>query len=97
MNTSELAALSRSYAFQRRVDYLMVKAAIAKLNAVTPPAEDILLGQRILDGAEPVERWTVAVLTNTTIAAGSHPGDGDTIVDNDLEFAVNSLWSAFVQ
>jgi hypothetical protein len=81
--------------FQDRVKYLMVKAAVAKLNAATPSNADILLGQRILDGGESVAQWALAVVTNATIAAGAHSVNGGTIVDSDLEFTVNSLWAAF--
>lgn len=95
MTQYQLAQMARHEALQRRIEYLMVKAALAKLNAQNPPQADILLGQRILKGQESVLAWALAALTNSTIAAGAHAEDGATIVDNDLEFAVNSLWSAF--
>lgn len=95
MTQYELAQLAKVTVFQDRIEYLMVKAALAKLNASNPPQADILLGQRILDGVEPVHRWTLAVLCNPTIAAGAHVADGSTITEGDLEFAVNSVWSAF--
>lgn len=98
MTQFELAQIAlRSEQFQMRVQYLMVKAAIAKLNAANPSSADVLLGQRILDGAEPVDKWALGALTNATIAAGAHAMDGSTIVDGDLEFAVNSLWDAFAK
>jgi hypothetical protein len=81
--------------FQRRITYLMVKAAIAKLNAATPTNADILLGQSILDGGQSALLWAYAALGNPSIMAGAHNDTGETIADNDLEFAVNSLWSAF--
>lgn len=80
-----------------RVQYLMVKAAVAKLNAANPSSADILLGQRILKGAEPLDQWCLGALTNPTIAAGAHAIDGSTIVEGDLEFSVNSLWDAFAR
>ena len=95
MTHSELAQMARNENFQRRIQYLMVKAALAKLNAETPSQADILLGQKILNGEEPLPIWTVAALTNPAIAAGAHALDGSTITDNDLEFSVNSLWAAF--
>jgi hypothetical protein len=73
----------------------MTKAALAKLNAQTPPQADIILGQRILDNAEPVQSWALAALANPSIAAGAHALDGSTIPESDLEFAVNSVWAAF--
>jgi hypothetical protein len=95
MTQTEIAQVALSGAFQRRIEYLMVKAAVAKLNAQTPPASDILLGQRILDGEERVQAWALAALTNPSIAAGAHDSDGTSILDADLEFAVNSTWAAF--
>jgi hypothetical protein len=90
----ELANIAENIDFQRRVRYLMVNAAVAQLNG-EPAAADILLGQRILKLQEPVYAWALAVVTNSTIAAGAHAADGATIVEGDLEFTVNSLWSAF--
>jgi hypothetical protein len=91
----QLSQIARHDAFRARVEYLMVKAAVAQLNAASPTEADKLLGQRILDGAEPTGQWALAALTNPTIAAGAHAEDGSTIVEGDLEFAINSLWSAF--
>jgi hypothetical protein len=73
----------------------MIKAALAKLNAANPPSPDILLGQRILDLAEPVLAWALGCVNNPSIAAGAHNATGSTITDSDLEFTVNSLWTAF--
>ncbi len=96
MTQYELAQMAlRSEQFRMRVQYLMVKAALAKLNAADPPAADVLLGQAILDGKESVDQWALAALTNPSIAAGAHADDGSTIQDADLEFSVNSLWAAF--
>jgi len=96
MTQYQLAQMAlRSEQLQMRVRYLMVKAALAKLNAETPSQADIILGQRILDGAESVDQWALAALTNPSIAAGAHADDGSTIQDVDLEFSVNSLWAAF--
>ena len=89
-----LVEIAENSDFQKRVNYLMVKAAIAQLND-TPESADILLGQRILDGTEPVLPWAVACVTNPTIAAGAHTDNGSSILDSDLEFTVNSFWTAF--
>lgn len=95
MTQYELAQMAlRSEALRMRVQYLMVKAALAKLAAETPSSADILLGQRVLKGEEPLDSWALGALTNPTIAAGAHQTDGSTITDGDLEFAVNSLWPA---
>lgn len=97
MTQFELSQIARSNDFKSRIEYLMVKAAVAKLNGEAPTAADILLGQRILKGQESVALWAVAAVTNASIAAGAHQLDGSTITDNDLEFTVNSLWSAFAK
>lgn len=95
MNQADLANLARNSTLQRRIEYLMVKAAIAKLAEVNPTDAAKLLGQRILDGDEPLLQWTLGALTNPSIAAGAHNSDGSSITEGDLEFAVHSLWAAF--
>jgi len=91
----ELANIAENIDFQRRVKFLMTKAAIAQLNSETPSQQTVALGQRILRGAEPVTSWALAVVTNSTIASGNHTQSGSTIPEGDLEFVVNSLWLAF--
>lgn len=91
----QLAHIAANPDFQSRVRLLMIKAAVAKLNAQDPPAGDILLGQRILNLDEPVHAWALACCTNSSIAAGAHAADGSTVTGEDLEFTVNSLWPAF--
>lgn len=96
MTQYELAQMAlRAEPLRMRVQYLMVKAALAKLAAAEPSSADILLGQRVLKGTEPIDQWALGALTNPSIAAGAHQIDGSTILDADLEFAVNSLWHAF--
>lgn len=91
----QLAQMAARDDFQARVRYLMVKAALAQLNAQAPTNAAIILGQRILDNAESLHIWALAALSNPSIAAGAHAEDGSTIAEGDLEFAVNSLWTAF--
>lgn len=95
MTQIELANMAARQDFQGRINYLMVKAAVAKLNGEAPSAADKLLGQSILDAREPLLPWALGALGNPSIAAGAHASDGSTISDGDLEFAVNSLWPAF--
>ena len=95
MTHQQLAQMAARADFQARIQYLMVKAALAKLNAQAPSQADILLGQSILDTRESPYVWALGALTNPSIAAGAHAEDGSTITDSDLEFAVNSLWVAF--
>jgi hypothetical protein len=92
----ELSQAARHEALQARVQYYMVKAAVAKLNEASPATKDVELARRILDNGEPMLTWSLAVLTNPTIAAVvTKMEDFALIDDNDLEFAVNSMWSAF--
>ncbi len=95
MNFFDLHRIATNGDFQARVRYLMVKAAVSKLNDEAPSDGAKLLGQRILDLTEPVLAWAIACTSNPAIAAGAHEPDGSTITDNDLEFTVNSLWDAF--
>lgn len=97
MTQIELTRIARNADYLQRVRYLMIKAAVSKLNAQDPPAGDVLLGQRVLRGSESVEQWAMATVTNPSIAAGAHEPDGSTIVDGDLEFTINSLWDAFAK
>lgn len=95
MTQYELAQMAlRSAPLRMRIEYLMAKAALAKLAEQSPSAADILLGQRILKRTEQVDSWALGALCNASIAAGAHAIDGSTITEGDLEFAVNSLWPA---
>lgn len=89
----ELMKIAGHPDFLQRIRYLQVKAALAVLNG-SPDSADELLGQKILNDEEPLEPWAVGALCNATIAAGAHAADGSTIVDDTLEFVVNSLWPA---
>lgn len=95
MNQLALANIARNSDFQLRVNLLTVKAALANLAATDPTPGAVLLGQRILNGTESVERWAMACATSSAIAAGAHTADGSSITDADLEFTVNSFWGAF--
>lgn len=95
MTISQAMNIAQNSVFRDRIQYLMIKAAVANLNGETPSSATILLGQRILKGQENVSLWAIAAITNATIMAGAHQDDGSTIVDGDLEFTINSLWTAF--
>lgn len=97
MTIEQALQIARNDDFRNRVKYLMIKAVIAILNGAEPSAADILLGQRILDGGEPLDIWTTAVLTNSTIMAGAHAVDGKTIQDSDMEFLIAAQWPAFAK
>jgi hypothetical protein len=97
MTTETAVRIAYNDSFRDRVRYFMTKAAIAKLNAETPPNSDLILGQKVLDGGEPILAWSLGVLTNSSIMAGAHSDSGSTIPDNDIEFQINSIWSAFAK
>lgn len=94
MNIVDLVKIARADDFQRRVEYLMIEKAIA-VNAASPTTQDAALIQKVLNGAEPVLPWAIAVLTDTTIAAGTHTIDGSTITDAAIRAEVDTLWAAF--
>ena len=92
-----MAKIANDPDFQKRVEYYMCRKALA-VAAETNPApdgNDNALIQKILRGQESVRLWAVAACTNATIAAGTHAGDGSTIVDGDLEYQVYQQWVAF--
>jgi len=95
MTISQAMSIAQNNTFRDRIQFLMIKAAVANLNGETPSSATVLLGQRILKGQENVSLWAIAAITNATIMAGAHQDDGSTIIDSDLEFVINSLWTAF--
>jgi hypothetical protein len=97
MTVFEAYQLSTNGDFQAKVRHLMFKAAIANINSGSPTQPTILLGQRILDGIEPVAPWAIAVCTQPAVkdAANSVLPAGNGITDTALETVVNSLWTAF--
>ena len=92
-----MAKIANDPDFQKRVEYYMTRKALAVAESVAPlpDGNDNTLIQRILRNQENVRLWAVAACTNSTIAAGTHAGDGSTVIDGDLEFQINSQWNAF--
>ena len=82
--------------FRSRVEYLVVKAAVA-VTTESPltenHAERLVLAHLILDGSLGyVTRFALGALTNPTLlAANNHAA----ITDNDLEFTINSIYNSF--
>jgi hypothetical protein len=97
MTVFEQTQLASNGDFQAKIGALMVKATIAKIGSGSPATPDILLGQRILDGLEPVRPWTTAVCTQPGVAdaANSVLPAGNGLTDGALETIVNSIWLAF--
>ncbi|MCP5197646.1 MAG: hypothetical protein H6974_12820 [Gammaproteobacteria bacterium] len=92
--SAQLATIARQVTFQERVRYYMIEKSLLVL-AASPDSADTLLGQKVLDLEESVLAWSLATLTNPSIAAGAHAEDGSTITDGDLQFAVHAQWDAF--
>lgn len=88
---------ANDYGAQRRVKYFMQKAAIAVLGEASPIGDEhvarVSFASKVLDETASISEYTIGVVTNPTIAStvdsGSQPSD------NDIEFAVNSMFSDF--
>ena len=93
-----MAALSametaRDAGFQERIKFFLKKAAIAVMAEALVTAghtERAAYAKKVLDGDANVLEATQAVVTNATIET-----NGLASSDNDLEFTVNSMFSAF--
>jgi hypothetical protein len=95
MNISDLTQIARNNTFQARVEYLVIEKALA-VSAGSPTAAENALIQKVLNGAEPMLPWSIALVTDATIAAGTHSLDGSTITDAAIRTEVGQIWSAFV-
>jgi hypothetical protein len=97
MTVFEQYQLSSTGDFQAKIKALMVKATIAKIGSGNPASPDLILGQKILDGTEPVAPWALAVCTQAGVAdaANSVLPAGNGLTDNGLETIVISIWTAF--
>lgn len=85
--------------FQRRVNYYVVKAAVAVM-AEDPltanHAERVAFANKVFVSDYNLDQYTSAVTSNPTILAGLSISDPDNgVVDGDLEFVVNSAFNAF--
>ncbi len=95
----DLITIAGNNGFQNRVKYALTSAAISVFNessSTTGHTARVGYARSILDGSINLPSATLAVLTNTTIAAeatlATAPNFG--IPDSDIQFAVNSLWDA---
>jgi len=78
---------------QDRVNYYMIKAAIAvmsEVNTTIGHALRVSYANKVLAGTANVQEYTVAVYTNVTVA-----NQGMSPVDNDLDTTVSSMFNAF--
>ena len=81
--------------FQDKVHYYMVKAAIAVMTEAAIVGEHELraaYATKVLNNLVSVAAYALGVSTNVTIKAKIDAGED---YDGDLEFVVNSLFTAF--
>ncbi len=95
----DLITIAGNNAFQNRIKYALTQAAVSVYNedsSTTGHTARVAYASAIIQGSYNLAPASLAVLTNTSIATGaslSSPPDFS-IVDSDIQFAVNSLWSA---
>lgn len=78
--------------FQSRVKFFLQKAALdvmAEVNTTPNHTARVVFANKVLAGQTSIFEATVAVLTNTTVE-----GELFTAPDNDVQFAVNSVYNA---
>ena len=81
--------------FKDKTKFYLIKAAIAVMNeagTVEHHAKRVQFAHRVLTGGFQIENYTLGITTNPTIKAHI---DGGTSYDSDLEFVVNSLFTAY--
>jgi hypothetical protein len=102
MASSHSAALAAYSDFQIRVDYFLKKAAIAVMAEDSGTAnhdQRVVFAREIFDGRQRIYDFALGVTTNSTLTATIGTSDESTanaaISDNDLEFTVNSMYTAY--
>ncbi len=93
MNLSTVNEVSNAEALQSRIQYFLVKAAVAIATEEPEVATRRKLASAILNNALNTRIVTLMVLSNATIAAMEDP---TTATDADLEFTVSSLIPALI-
>ena len=95
----DLITIAGNNGFQNRIKYALTQAAVSvynELSSTTGHAARVAYAVSIIGGNYNLAPASLAVLTNTTIAAeatlATAPDFG--IPDSDIQFAVNSLWNA---
>ena len=81
--------------FQDKIRFFMVKAAIsvmAEINTTDFHTERAAYAIKILSGTASVDAYALGVSANDTVKAKI---DAETDYDSDLEFVVNSLFTAY--
>ncbi len=96
---SDLITIAGNNGFQNRIKYALTQAAVSVYNessSTTGHTARVAYATSVIQGNYNLAPAALAVLTNTTIGAeatlATAPDFG--IPDTDIQFAVNSLWSA---
>lgn len=93
MAAEDAMEVANEEGFQRRVKHFMQKAALAVMAEAGSTAfhtERVAFAKSVLDGTASVYEYAVGVVTNSTVAS-----NGLATTDGDLEFTVNSMFTAF--
>ncbi len=96
---SDLITIAGNNAFQNRIKYSLTQAAVSVYNeasSTTGHTARVAYAVGIIDGNYNLASASLAVLTNSTIAAEATLASAPdfSIPDSDIQFAVNSLWNA---
>lgn len=95
---SDLGQVAKQADFQARVAYALNVAAVAAYNeagTVAGHAARAAYATKVLNGQADIPAVALAVLTNSTIAAEANSAAaGNSIPDSDIQFSINSLFSA---
>ncbi len=95
----DLIKIAGNTGFQDRIKYALTSAAISvynELSSTTGHTARVAYASSIIGGNYNLAPASLAVLTNTSIAAEATIGSAPdyNVPDSDIQFAVNSLWDA---
>ncbi len=93
----DLIKIAGNSGFQERVKYALTSAAVSvynELSSTTGHTQRVAYASGIIQGNYNLAPASLAVLTNTSIAAEASLSSAPdfSIPDSDIQFAVNSLW-----
>jgi len=94
--SQKVSEYANGSAFRIRVKFFLLKASISVMaeDVGTPShTERLAFASKLISGEANPEQYAIAVSTNATIS-GYINSDTDPI-DSDLEFTVNSMFTAF--
>ena len=95
----DLITIAGNNGFQNRIKYALTQAAVSVYNEAsssTGHTARLAYAVGVIGGSYNLASATLAVLTNSTIAAEATLSSAPdfAIPDTDIQFAVNSLWNA---